>query len=80
MEEMLRDSAIGQIIRFLSKDKLLQYPEERPDFVLPEAYLRALNREKRPEQTEPSNATPTITDDEAKESKDQITATCSKPS
>jgi DHA1 family multidrug resistance protein-like MFS transporter len=70
MEEMLRDSAIGQVIRFLSKDKLLQYPEERPDFVLPEAYLRALNREKRPEQIEPSNATPTITDDEAKESKE----------
>ncbi|KAJ4859898.1 major facilitator superfamily domain-containing protein [Trichoderma breve] len=35
MYETFRESALGQAIRFVSRNKLLQYPEERPDFVLP---------------------------------------------
>lgn len=33
--ESFRDSPLGQIIRLLTNDKYLQYPEEKPGFVLP---------------------------------------------
>ncbi|KAL7905982.1 major facilitator superfamily domain-containing protein [Trichoderma velutinum] len=35
MYDTFRESALGQAIRFVSRNKWLQYPEERPDFVLP---------------------------------------------
>ncbi|UKZ78279.1 hypothetical protein TrVFT333_006015 [Trichoderma virens FT-333] len=35
MYDLFRESALGQAIRFVSRNKWLQYPEERPDFVLP---------------------------------------------
>jgi DHA1 family multidrug resistance protein-like MFS transporter len=61
MEDILRDSPIGQLIRFLSKDRLLQYPEECADFVLPEAYVQALNSEKQVEPTDNSRSCPHLT-------------------
>ena len=35
MTDILRESALGQIIRFVSRDKLLRYPEEEPGFKIP---------------------------------------------
>ncbi|KAH8587163.1 major facilitator superfamily domain-containing protein [Bisporella sp. PMI_857] len=51
MADLLRESPLGQVIRLFTKNKILQYPEERPDFVVPQAYLRAFN-EKDPNQAE----------------------------
>ncbi|KAF1816004.1 benomyl/methotrexate resistance protein [Eremomyces bilateralis CBS 781.70] len=41
MSDLIRDAPIGQIIRYLTKNKVLQYPEERADFELPESYADA---------------------------------------
>ncbi|KAL9575983.1 MAG: hypothetical protein Q9212_007497, partial [Teloschistes hypoglaucus] len=43
MADIIRDAPIGQIIRFVTRNRVLQYPEEKPDFVLPEGYNTALN-------------------------------------
>lgn len=37
-KSLIRDAPIGQIIRFATNNRLLQYPEERADFQLPEQY------------------------------------------
>lgn len=36
--DIIRDAPLGQFIRFITKNKVLQYPEERADFVCPEGY------------------------------------------
>ncbi|KAI5209139.1 MFS general substrate transporter [Aureobasidium subglaciale] len=41
MSEVLRDAPIGQIIRYVTGNRFLQYPEERPDFVCPDDYAGA---------------------------------------
>ncbi|KAF3074398.1 Transporter mfs1 [Trichoderma lentiforme] len=52
MYETFRESALGQAIRFVSRNKWLQYPEEKPDFVLPPEYVALLsNSEKQHETT-----------------------------
>lgn len=38
MLDTFRDSFVGQIIYYASRRRLLQYPEERPDFELPDKY------------------------------------------
>ena len=43
MAELIRDTPIGQIIRFLSSNRYLQYPEEKPNFQLPQEWLDILN-------------------------------------
>jgi DHA1 family multidrug resistance protein-like MFS transporter len=44
MKDLIREAPIGQAIRFLSRNKLLQYPEERANFALPIQYATELNR------------------------------------
>ncbi|KAI4136398.1 MAG: hypothetical protein L6R39_007808, partial [Caloplaca ligustica] len=65
MADLFRDAPIGQIIRFVTRNRVLQYPEEKPDFQLPEAYNTALNSyiaspvvEKTPTRTDPTGADP----------------------
>jgi DHA1 family multidrug resistance protein-like MFS transporter len=41
--DVIRDAPLGQLIRWLSKNQLLQYPEEKPGFKLPADYLMQLN-------------------------------------
>ncbi|KAL8923684.1 MAG: hypothetical protein Q9208_004436 [Pyrenodesmia sp. 3 TL-2023] len=43
MADLFRDAPIGQIIRFVTRNRVLKYPEEKADFQLPEAYNTALN-------------------------------------
>ena len=43
MSEMLRDAPIGQILRFVTGNKVFKYPEEMEGFQLPETYNTALN-------------------------------------
>lgn len=38
MSALFRDSALGQLIRYATKNKVLLYPEERPDFQCPSHY------------------------------------------
>jgi DHA1 family multidrug resistance protein-like MFS transporter len=39
MSALIRDAPAGQIIRYFTKNRFLQYPEERPDFQIPAAYV-----------------------------------------
>ena len=39
MSDLIRDAPLGQIIRWVTKNRVLQYPEEREDFELPSTYL-----------------------------------------
>jgi DHA1 family multidrug resistance protein-like MFS transporter len=43
MEAAIRDAPFGQLVRFLTKNKYFQYPEEKPDFKLPDTWLQLLN-------------------------------------
>lgn len=37
---LIRDAPFGQVIRYVTKNRVFQYPEERPDFQIPAAYTR----------------------------------------
>ena len=39
MFDLMRDAPLGQILNFVSKGKIFPYPEERPDYVVPEHFL-----------------------------------------
>ena len=43
MRDMIRDAALGQVIRFVTRNRVLRYADEMPDFQLPEAYNTAMN-------------------------------------
>lgn len=38
MSALIREAAIGQIIRYVTRNKFFKYPEEEPGFVVPEVY------------------------------------------
>ena len=38
MSDLIRDAPMGQLIRYFTKNRLLKYPEERPDFQCPASY------------------------------------------
>ncbi|KAJ4490822.1 major facilitator superfamily domain-containing protein [Lentinula aciculospora] len=63
MVDIIRDSTIGQFINFVSDGKLLPYPEQRPDFVIPPRFLQA----NAPVSSEPIVST--LTDVKAKKEK-----------
>jgi DHA1 family multidrug resistance protein-like MFS transporter len=46
MADLIREAPLGQTIRWLTKNRLFQYPEERADFELPVQYATQLNSEK----------------------------------
>lgn len=39
MSALIRDAPVGQIIRWVTKGRLLPYPEELPDFQIPACYI-----------------------------------------
>ncbi|RGP79676.1 hypothetical protein FLONG3_2230 [Fusarium longipes] len=43
MSDIIRDAPLGQLIRFVTRNKYLQYPEEKPDFKLPDAWDMVIN-------------------------------------
>jgi MFS transporter, DHA1 family, multidrug resistance protein len=43
MASFFRETAAGQLIRLISRNKLLQYPEEKPDFQLPSCWVDLMN-------------------------------------
>ena len=44
MKELIREAALGQIIRFVSGNRMLRYPEEEPSFQIP--YERVAHQQK----------------------------------
>lgn len=52
MLDLLRESAIGQLTRFVTGDKFFRYPEEEPDFVLPDAWADVLSRGEKPQSSQ----------------------------
>jgi DHA1 family multidrug resistance protein-like MFS transporter len=49
--DTLREAPLGQLLRYVTGNRILQYPEEKPDFELPAAYnvlLNTTSSEKRP--------------------------------
>ncbi|KAJ5648868.1 major facilitator superfamily domain-containing protein [Penicillium longicatenatum] len=42
MEAVIREAPIGQLVRFLTNNKYLQYPEEKPGFELPEPWIQIM--------------------------------------
>jgi MFS transporter, DHA1 family, multidrug resistance protein len=42
MFDIIREAPVGQAIRFLSRNRYLQYPEEAADFELPSSYVALL--------------------------------------
>lgn len=49
MADLIREAPIGQIIRYLTNDRVLRFPEELPDFKLPESYAGTLESASRTE-------------------------------
>lgn len=43
MSDLIRDAPLGQLIRFITGNKYFQYPEEKPDFKLPETWNTVIN-------------------------------------
>lgn len=43
MSDIIRDAPLGQLIRFVTRNKYLQYPEEKPDFKLPDTWDTVIN-------------------------------------
>lgn len=43
MADIIRDAALGQLIRFVTRNKYLKYPEEKEDFKLPDPWITLLN-------------------------------------
>ena len=43
MSDLIREAPMGQLIRFLTRNRVLKYPEEIPGFELPETYNKVIN-------------------------------------
>ncbi|KAM0563737.1 hypothetical protein ACHAPJ_001469 [Fusarium lateritium] len=43
MADYIRDAPLGQVIRFVTRNKYLQYPEEKPGFKFPEEWNAVIN-------------------------------------
>jgi DHA1 family multidrug resistance protein-like MFS transporter len=54
MKDLIRESAVGMLIRLASRNKLLRYQEEKPDFQIP--YEHLLRKEKLDEINKEINA------------------------
>ncbi|KAH7191366.1 major facilitator superfamily domain-containing protein [Fusarium oxysporum] len=44
MADIVRDAPLGQLIRFLTKNKYFKYPEEKPGFKLPDPWITLMNK------------------------------------
>jgi len=45
MTDLIRNTAAGQLLRFVTRNAYLSYPEEKPDFILPAHYRTALEKD-----------------------------------
>lgn len=66
MNEIIRDAPFGQILRYVTRNRILLYPEERPDFQCPTYYAEenAENQEKTSKkQSRNDSDAPAVTSD-----------------
>lgn len=49
--ETIREAPFGQLLRWVTGNRVLQYPEEQPDFVFPTTYLDEKQDEKQDDVT-----------------------------
>ena len=61
MLDTIREAPLGQALRWISRDSVFQYPEERDDFELPVAYITQLNSEKTAQGHTDITSTPATT-------------------
>lgn len=59
MANLIIDAPVGQLIRLLTGTKFLRYPEEEPDFQLPQQWLDVMNSPDEKDVT--AEATPAVT-------------------
>lgn len=64
MSDLIREAPLGQAIRFLTRNRVLQYPEEKPDFELPGVYRTALGGKSSPSRSGSESVTPLETEKE----------------
>ncbi|KAL2849283.1 major facilitator superfamily transporter [Aspergillus pseudodeflectus] len=57
MFQLLRDAPAGQLIRWVTGNRVLRYPEEEQDFALPTNYELALSRAKKSQPHPPDSST-----------------------
>ena len=50
MSDLFRETPLGQLIRLLSRNRLLRYPEEQPYYELPPQYVAVLRGDEKPSQ------------------------------
>ena len=75
MKDIIRDSSVGQILRLITRNKILKYPEELSDFKSPRCYANSTNGEIKddekpsiPASSSTSGAHIPINDEESQES------------
>ncbi|KAJ5088484.1 hypothetical protein N7456_012100 [Penicillium angulare] len=56
MEAIIREAPLGQIVRYLTKNKYFQYPEEKPGFELPETWIKIMQELDAPHKPNVSGA------------------------
>ncbi|KAJ6590503.1 major facilitator superfamily domain-containing protein [Mycena vulgaris] len=49
VQDLIRDSTVGQIINYLSNGRLLPYPEQRPGYVVPKHFLLPSSERENPD-------------------------------
>jgi DHA1 family multidrug resistance protein-like MFS transporter len=49
MADLIREAPLGQLVRWITSNRVLQYPEEKPGFELPATYNAVLNSSKNSE-------------------------------
>lgn len=60
MQAIIRDAPAGQLLRYLTGNKVLPYPEERPGFQCPSAYKDPDAAEKKLEAMRSASSTPMV--------------------
>lgn len=51
MSDLIREAPLGQLLRYVTKNRLFPYPEELPGYEIPEAYKAALKPEGEPAES-----------------------------
>jgi DHA1 family multidrug resistance protein-like MFS transporter len=60
MSALVRDTPFGQAVRYFTRNRIFQYPEERPDFQIPAAYVQ--HKRPIPKSLESSTSSDSVTD------------------
>ncbi|MCJ1246194.1 hypothetical protein MMC30_003399 [Trapelia coarctata] len=60
MMDLIREAPLGQLLRYLTNNRVLLYPEERPDFVLPVTYQAILEGKESQLSSTQTTPAPTI--------------------